>query len=65
MVTLTRRPGQQGGHNINTERNDRLVELWNAGLTAAELAERFGVSKARVYQVLRLYAKRLDAAEEV
>ena len=62
MVTLTRRPNR-GGHNVNQARDDRLVTLWNSGLEATELAQKFGVTRARVYQILAAYAARQDAAE--
>ena len=37
----------------NRERNDRLLKDYNDGKEMAEILEKYGISRARVYQILK------------
>lgn len=45
MARLTRTPG--------SERRDRVVAMWNAGVRTADIAKTLGITQQRVYQHLK------------
>jgi hypothetical protein len=45
--------GRKVGWRSRPERNEKIVERYVAGASAAELAEAFGLSKERICQICR------------